>query len=189
MKIVCDFSVFYLDRTLPKGTLLPECGKMLVDNGYKVKYFNTIDFEKSMHYNPFVYIKKEKDILKLVNTIMLNTNGEGEKCKEDFWVKAERLLYQALIGYIYYELPIEDRNFKALLYLLNQMEVKEDNEEFKSPIDIIFEELEEKDEDHFAVRQYKKYKMAAGVVCSKRLLNQAVGKSLRTHNLKSKKGA
>ncbi|MDY6228817.1 MAG: type IV secretory system conjugative DNA transfer family protein [Clostridium sp.] len=148
--------------TDPKGTLLPECGKMLVDNGYKVKYFNTIDFEKSMHYNPFVYIKKEKDILKLVNTIMLNTNGEGEKCKEDFWVKAERLLYQALIGYIYYELPIEDRNFKALLYLLNQMEVKEDNEEFKSPIDIIFEELEEKDEDHFAVRQYKKYKMAAG---------------------------
>lgn len=148
--------------TDPKGTLLPECGKMLVDKGYKLKYFNTIDFSKSMHYNPFSYIKKEKDILKLVNTIILNTSGEGEKAKEDFWVKAERLLYQALIGYIYYELPELDRNFTTLLYLLNQMEAKEDNEEFQSPIDIIFEELQNKDEDHFAVRQYKKYKMAAG---------------------------
>lgn len=148
--------------TDPKGTLLPECGKMLVDAGYKLKYFNTIDFSKSMHYNPFEYIRKEKDILKLVNTIILNTNGEGEKAKEDFWVKAERLLYQALIGYIYYELPKEDRNFSTLLYLLNQMEAKEDNEEFKTPIDIIFEDLENEDEGHFAVRQYKKYKQAAG---------------------------
>ncbi|HDO9489571.1 TPA: type IV secretory system conjugative DNA transfer family protein [Clostridioides difficile] len=148
--------------TDPKGTLLPECGKMLVDADYKLKYFNTIDFSKSMHYNPFEYIRKEKDILKLVNTIILNTSGEGEKCKEDFWIKAERLLYQALVGYIYYELPKEDRNFSTLLYLLNQMEAKEDNEEFKNPIDIIFEDLESKDEGHFAVRQYKKYKQAAG---------------------------
>ena len=148
--------------TDPKGTLLPECGYMLKNNGYDLKCFNTINFSKSMHYNPFMYIYSEKDILKLVNTIILNTNGEGEKAKEDFWVKAERLLYQALIGYIYYELPKEEQNFDSLIYLLNSMEAKEDQEDFKSPIDILFEELSEKDSDHFAIRQYKKYKMAAG---------------------------
>ncbi|MDU2702514.1 MAG: type IV secretory system conjugative DNA transfer family protein [Veillonella sp.] len=148
--------------TDPKGTLLPECGKMLKDNGYEVLYFNTIDFQKSLKYNPFAYIKKEKDILKFVNTLILNTAGEGEKSKEDFWVKAERLLYQALVGYIFYELPKELHNFSSLLNLLNSMEVKEENEEFKNAVDILFEELEEKDSEHFAVRQYKKYKMAAG---------------------------
>lgn len=174
--------------TDPKGTIIIECGKMLVRHGYKVKVLNTINFSKSMHYNPFHYIHSEKDILKLVNTIMVNTKGEGEKSSEDFWTKAERLLYCALIGYIWYEAPEEEQNFATLLEFINASETREDDETFKNAVDMLFEELEKEEPEHFAVRQYKKYKLAAGVVCSKRLLNQAVGKSLRTHNLKPKKG-
>ena len=175
--------------TDPKGTIIIECGKMLSDAGYKIKVLNTINFKKSMRYNPFHYIRSEKDILKLVNTIIANTKGDGEKSGEDFWVKAERLLYCALIGYIWYEAPEEEQNFSTLLEFINASEAREDDEEFKNPVDELFEELEKDKPEHFAVRQYKKYKLAAGVVCSKRLLNQAVGKSLRTHNLKPKKGA
>ena len=175
--------------TDPKGTIIIECGKMLSDAGYKIKVLNTINFKKSMRYNPFHYIRSEKDILKLVNTIIANTKGDGEKSGEDFWVKAERLLYCALIGYIWYEAPEEEQNFSTLLEFINASEAREDDEEFKNPVDELFDELEQKKPEHFAVRQYKKYKLAAGVVCSKRLLNQAVEKSLRTHNLKSKKGA
>ena len=175
--------------TDPKGTIIIECGKMLSDAGYKIKVLNTINFRKSMHYNPFHYIRSEKDILKLVNTIIANTKGDGEKSGEDFWVKAERLLYCALIGYIWYEAPEEEQNFSTLLEFINASEAREDDETFKNAVDELFEELEQKKPEHFAVRQYKKYKLAAGVVCSKRLLNQAVGKSLRTHNLKPKKGA
>ena len=175
--------------TDPKGTIIIECGKMLSDAGYKIKVLNTINFKKSMRYNPFHYIRSEKDILKLVNTIIANTKGDGEKSGEDFWIKAERLLYCALIGYIWYEAPEEEQNFSTLLEFINASEAREDDEEFKNPVDELFEELEQKKPEHFAVRQYKKYKLAAGVVCSKRLLNQAVGKSFRTHNLKPKKGA
>ena len=175
--------------TDPKGTVLIECGKLLQRAGYRIKVLNTINFKKSMHYNPFVYIRSEKDILKLVNTLIANTKGEGEKSAEDFWVKAERLLYCALVGYIWYEAPAEEMNFITLLELINASEAREDDEDFKNPVDLMFERLEEKDPEHFAVKQYKKYKLAAGVVCSKRLLNQAVEKSLRTHNLKPKKGA
>ncbi len=141
-----------------------------------------------MHYNPFSYIHSEKDILKLVTTLIANTKGEG-KAGDDFWVKAETLLYCALIGYIHYEAPVEEQNFSTLIEFINAMEVREDDEEFKNPVDLMFDALESEKPNHFAVRQYKKYKLAAGVVCSKRLLNQAVGKSLRTHNLKPKKGA
>ena len=175
--------------TDPKGTIIVECGKMLVNGGYRIKVLNTINFKKSMHYNPFHYIRSEKDILKLVNTIIANTKGEGEKSTEDFWVKAERLLYSALIGYIWYEAPEEEQNFSTLLEFINASETREDDEEFKNAVDELFEELEAENPEHFAVRQYRKYKLAAGVVCSKRLLNQAVWKSLRTHNLKPKKGA
>ena len=175
--------------TDPKGTVLIECGKLLQRAGYRIKVLNTINFKKSMHYNPFVYIRSEKDILKLVNTLIANTKGEGEKSAEDFWVKAERLLYCALVGYIWYEAPAEEMNFITLLELINASEAREDDEEYQSPVDLLFADLEERDPDHFAVKQYRKYKLAAGVVCSKRLLNQAVRKSLRTHNLKPKKGA
>ena len=175
--------------TDPKGTIIIECGKMLSDAGYKIKVLNTINFKKSMRYNPFHYIRSEKDILKLVNTIIANTKGDGEKSGEDFWIKAERLLYCALIGYIWYEAPEEEQNFSTLLEFINASEAREDDENFKNAVDELFEELEKDKPEHFAVRQYKKYKLAAGVVCSKRLLNQAVGKSLRTHNLKPKKGA
>ena len=175
--------------TDPKGTVLIECGKLLQRAGYRIKVLNTINFKKSMHYNPFVYIRSEKDILKLVNTLIANTKGEGEKSAEDFWVKAERLLYCALVGYIWYEAPAEEMNFITLLELINASEAREDDEEYQSPVDLLFADLEERDPDHFAVKQYRKYKLAAGVVCSKRLLKQEVGKSLRTHNLKPKKGA
>jgi len=160
--------------TDPKGTLIQETGTLLVRGGYKIKVLNTINFKKSMHYNPFAYIRSEKDILKLVNTIIANTKGDGEKSAEDFWVKAERLLYCALIGYIWYEAPLEEMNFITLLELINASEAREDDEEFQSPVDLIFARLEEKDPEHFAVKQYKKYKLAAGVVCSKRLIHQAV---------------
>lgn len=148
--------------TDPKGTIIIECGKMLVDGGYKIKVLNTINFRKSMHYNPFHYIRSEKDILKLVNTIIANTKGEGEKSSEDFWVKAERLLYCALIGYIYYEAPEEEQNFSTLLEFINASEAREDDEEFKNAVDELFEDLERENPEHFAVRQYKKYKLAAG---------------------------
>ena len=132
-------------------------------------------------------IRSEKDILKLVNTIIVNTKGDGDKSGEDFWVKAEKLYYTALIGYIWYEAPDHEKNFSTLLEMINASEAREDDETFKNPVDVMFDELEARDPDHFAVKQYRKYKLAAGVVCSKRLLNQAVGKSLRTHNPKSKK--
>ena len=148
--------------TDPKGTILVECGKMLADNGYTIKVFNTINFKKSMRYNPFAYIRSEKDILKLVNTIIVNTKGEGEKSGEDFWVKAERLYYTALIGYIWYEAPPEEQNFSLLLEMINASEVREEDEDFKNAIDYAFEDLEKEHPDHFAVRQYKKYKLAAG---------------------------
>ena len=148
--------------TDPKGTIIVECGKMLVNGGYRIKVLNTINFKKSMHYNPFHYIRSEKDILKLVNTIIANTKGEGEKSTEDFWIKAERLLYSALIGYIWYEAPEEEQNFSTLLEFINASETREDDEEFKNAVDELFEELEAENPEHFAVRQYRKYKLAAG---------------------------
>ena len=148
--------------TDPKGTIIVECGKMLVNGGYRIKVLNTINFKKSMHYNPFHYIRSEKDILKLVNTIIANTKGEGEKSTEDFWVKAERLLYSALIGYIWYEAPEEEQNFSTLLEFINASETREEDEEFKNAVDELFEELEAENPEHFAVRQYRKYKLAAG---------------------------
>lgn len=148
--------------TDPKGTIIVECGKMLVKHGYQIKVLNTINFSKSMHYNPFHYIHSEKDILKLVNTIIANTKGEGEKATEDFWVKAERLLYSALIGYIWYEAPEEEQNFSTLLEFINASETREEDEEFKNAVDELFEELEAENPEHFAVRQYRKYKLAAG---------------------------
>ena len=138
-----------------------ECGNALLKKGYRIKIFNTINFNKSMHYNPFAYIHSEKDILKLVTTLIANTKGEG-KGGDEFWEKAEKLLYSALIGYIHYEAPIEEQNFTTLLEMINAMEVREDDEEFKNAVDMLFDELEEKDPNHFAVRQYKKYKLAAG---------------------------
>ena len=148
--------------TDPKGTVLIECGKLLQRAGYRIKVLNTINFRKSMHYNPFVYIRSEKDVLKVVNTLIVNTKGEGEKSAEDFWVKAERLLYCALIGYIWYEAPAEEMNFTTLLELINASEAREDDEEYQSPVDLLFADLEERSPDHFAVKQYKKYKLAAG---------------------------
>lgn len=148
--------------TDPKGTVLIECGKILAKGGYRIKILNTINFRKSMHYNPFAYLRSEKDILKLVNTIIVNTKGEGEKSSEDFWVKAEKLYYTALIGYIYYEAPEEEKNFTTLLDMINASEAREDDEDFKNPVDLMFDRLEEKDPEHFAVKQYRKYKLAAG---------------------------
>ena len=148
--------------TDPKGTIILECGKMLEDNGYEIKILNTINFKKSMKYNPFAYIRSEKDILKLVQTIIANTKGEGEKAGEDFWVKAEKLYYTALIGYIFYEAPREEKNFATLLDMIDASEVREDDETYMNPIDRLFEALEKKEPTHFAVKQYKKYKLAAG---------------------------
>lgn len=148
--------------TDPKGTIVLECGKMLEDNGYEIKILNTINFKKSMKYNPFAYIRSEKDILKLVQTIIANTKGEGEKAGEDFWVKAEKLYYTALIGYIWYEAPFEEKNFATLLDMIDASEVREDDESYMNPIDRLFEALEKKEPTHFAVKQYKKYKLAAG---------------------------
>ena len=173
---------------ISKGTVLLEVGSMLAkgspmtdENGkivrdkegkviyepYKIKVLNTINFKKSMHYNPFVYIRSEKDILKLVTTIIANTKGEGQQSGEDFWVKAEKLYYCALIGYIWYEGREEEKNFNTLLEMINVSEAREDDENFKNPVDLMFDELEQKDPNHFAVRQYKKYKLAAGDICSK----------------------
>ena len=148
--------------TDPKGTLLVECGQLLQRAKYRIKVLNTINFSKSMKYNPFSYIRSEKDILKLVNTIIANTKGDGEKSGEDFWIKAERLYYTALIGYIWYEAPEEEKNFTTLLDMINASEAREDDEDFQNPVDLMFERLAEKDPDHFAVKQYSKYKLAAG---------------------------
>lgn len=148
--------------TDPKGTILNEVGKLLERKKYRIKCLNLINFKKSMKYNPLAYIRSEKDILKLVNALIMNTKGEGEKSSEDFWVKAERLYYSALIGYIWYEAPEEERNFITLLDLINASEAREDDEEYQSPVDILFQQLEEKEPDHFAVKQYRKFKMAAG---------------------------
>lgn len=147
--------------TDPKGSIVIECGKLLQRNGYRIKILNTINFKKSLHYNPFAYIHSEKDILKLVTTLIANTKGEG-KGGDDFWLKAETLLYCALIGYIHYEAPVEEQNFSTLIEFINAMEVREDDEEFKNPVDLMFEELAQRDPNHFAVRQYAKYKLAAG---------------------------
>ena len=158
--------------TDPKGTVLIECGKLLQRGGYRIKVLNTINFKKSMRYNPFAYIRSEKDILKLVNTIIANTKGEG-KAGDDFWVKAETLLYTALIGYIYYEAPTNEQNFATLVEMLNAMEVREDDESFKNAVDLLFDALEQKDPDHFALRQYKKYKLAAGKTAKSILISCA----------------
>ena len=169
--------------TDPKGSIVIECGNALLKHGYTIKIFNTINFQKSMHYNPFAYIHSEKDILKLVTTLIANTKGDG-KAGDEFWTKAETLLYCALIGYIHYEAPVEEQNFSTLIEFLNAMEVREDDEEFQNPVDLMFEALEKKKPNHFAVRQYKKYKLAAGVVCFRRLLNQSIGKSPKTYTTK-----
>ena len=155
-----DYPVSFV-VTDPKGSIVVECGRLLGKNDYRIKIFNTINFSKSMHYNPFAYIHSEKDILKLVNTLICNTKGDG-KSGDDFWVKAETLLYCALIGYIHYEAPEEEQNFATLIELVNAMEVREDDETFENPVDIAFKELEKDKPNHFAVRQYKKYKLAAG---------------------------
>ena len=194
--------------TDPKGTILVECGKMLqrgapklgkdgkpmkdkhgkvIYEPYRIKVLNTINFRKSMHYNPFAYIHSEKDILKLVTTLIANTKGEG-KAGDDFWVKAETLLYCALIGYIHYEAPVEEQNFSTLIEFINAMEVREDDEEFKNPVDLMFDALESEKPNHFAVRQYKKYKLAAGVVCFKRLIHHDMSKSLKTYKATKQKG-
>ena len=157
--------------TDPKGSLIGELGQLLVRCGYRVKVLNTINFSKSMRYNPFRYIHSEKDILKLVNTLICNTKGEGEKSAEDFWIKSERLLYSALIGYIWYEAPDDEMNFTTLLEMINASEAREDDPEFQSPVDLMFERLEEKDPEHFAVRQYKKFLLSAGKTRSSILIS------------------
>ena len=158
--------------TDPKGTLIGEVGNVFVQAGYKIKVFNTINFAKSMHFNPFNYIHSEKDILKLVTTLMANTKGEGTP-GDPFWEKAEKLLYTALIGLIYYEAPEEEKNFNTLVEFINSMEIREDDESFKNAVDILFERLEKKNPNHFAVRQYAKYRLAAGVINYKRFLIQS----------------
>ena len=165
-----DFPTSYI-VTDPKGTLILETGKMLQRYQYRIKVLNTINFKKSMKYNPFAYLRSEKDILKLVNTIIANTKGDGEKSGEDFWVKSERLFYCALIGYIHYEAPEEEKNFTTLLEMINASEAREDDPEFQSPVDLMFERLEEKDPEHFAVRQYKKFLLSAGKTRSSILIS------------------
>lgn len=166
-KYPCSFVV-----TDPKGSILVECGSLLQRSGYRIKVMNTINFAKSMHYNPLAYIHSEKDILKLVNCLILNTKGEG-KSNDPFWEKAETLLYTALIGYLYDVAPAEDRNFAMLVSMINAMEVREDDEDFKNPVDLMFEALEEREPEHFAVRQYKKFKLAAGKTAKSILISCA----------------
>ena len=167
-KYPCSFVV-----TDPKGSLIVECGRMLRHFGYRIKVMNTINFAKSMHYNPLAYIHSEKDILKLVNCLIANTRGEG-KGGDPFWEKSEVLLYTALIGYLWQEALEEDRNFATLIDMIGSMQTREDNEDFRNPIDLMFEDLEREKPDCFAVRQYKKFKLAAGVVCSKYPLNHEI---------------
>ena len=166
-KYPCSFVM-----TDPKGSILVECGSLLQRSGYRIKVLNTINFKKSMNYNPLAYIHSEKDILKLVNCLILNTKGEG-KSNDPFWEKAETLLYTALIGYLYGVVPEEDRNFAMLVSMINAMEVREDDEDFKNPVDLMFEALEEREPEHFAVRQYKKYKLAAGKTAKSILISCA----------------
>jgi type IV secretion system protein VirD4 len=156
--------------TDPKGDVVIKAGKTLLKHGYRLKIFNTINFKKSMHYNPFAYIHSEKDILKLVNTLIANTKGDG-KAADEFWTKAETLLYCALFGYIHYEAPEEEQNFNTLLEFLNASEVREDDEDYENPVDMMFHDLEKKSPNHFAVRQYRKYKLAAGVIELRRTLH------------------
>jgi type IV secretion system protein VirD4 len=165
-----DYPVSFV-CTDPKGELLNSCGRMLQRHGYRIKILNTINFRKSMHFNPMAYIHSEKDILKLVTTLIANTKSD-QKGGDPFWEKAEKLLYTALIGYLYYFSPIEERNFSTLAEMVSIMEVREDDDEFMNTIDLMFAALSEKDPGHFAVRQYAKYKLAAGVICSKRLIYQ-----------------
>ena len=173
----------------PKGTVVEEVGRVLLQQGhYKLKILNTIDFSASMHYNPFHYLHSETDILSLVTVIMENTQGKDSKGGDDFWSKAEALLYQALIAYIYYEAPAEEKNMTTLLDMLNACECREDDENFKSAVDLLFEQLQQKNPDHFAVRQYLKFKMAAGVVCFKRLIHHDMSKSLKTYKATKQKG-
>ena len=167
--------------TDPKGTLLPEIGTFLERKKYRIKCLNLINFRKSMKYNPLAYIRSEKDILKLVNALIMNTKGEGEKSSEDFWVKAERLYYSALIGYIWYEATEEEKNFITLLDLINASEAREDDETYQSPVDLLFSQLEEREPDHFAVKQYRKFKMAAGKTAKSILVSAAV--RLATFNI------
>ena len=169
--------------TDPKGDIVIDCGQALLKNGYSIRIFNTINFRKSMHYNPFAYIHSEKDILKLTTTLIANTKGDG-KAGDEFWTKAETLLYCALIGYIHYEAPLEEQNFATLIEFLNAMEVREDDETFQNPVDQMFEALKKKKPNHFAVRQYAKFKLAAGVVSLKRLLNQSNLKSWSSKMIK-----
>ena len=166
----------------PKGGVLSQVGSFLQKRGYKIKVFNSIDFSKSMHYNPLAYIKNESDILKFVNALISNTKGEGKE-GDPFWTKAETLLYCALLGYIIFEGAEEDRNMNTLVDMISGMEVKEDDEDFMNAVDYMFAGLEKRKPDCFAVKQYKKYKLSSGVVCFKRLLNQSIGKSLKTYNL------
>ena len=173
--------------TDPKGSIVVECGNALLKNGYKVKILNTINFKKSMHYNPFSYVHSEKDILKLVTTLMTNTKGEGSG-GDPFWEKSERLLLTALIAYLHYEAPVEEQNFATLLEMLNTMQVLEDDEEYQNPVDLLFEELAKKKPNSFAGRQYKLYKLAAGVVCFKRLIHHDMSKSLKTYKATKQKG-
>ena len=168
--------------TDPKGTGLLECENLLVKGGYVIKVLNTINFKKSMHYNPFAYLQSEKDILKLVNVLIENTKGEGEKSSEDFWIKSERLLYSAYIGYIWYEAPEEEKNFITLLDMINASEAREDDENFKSPADMLFERLAEKEPEHFAVKQYRKFKLAAGKTLKSILVS--CGARLATFDIK-----
>ena len=169
---------------VPKGSLICEVGQLLQRAKYRIAVLNTINFSKSMHYNPFAYLRTEKDILKLVNTIIVNTKGEGAQSTEDFWVKAERLYYTALIGYIHYEAPEEEKNFITLLDMINASDTREDDEDYKNPVDLLFDRLEEREPEHFAVKQYRKYKLAAGVVSLKRLLNQSNLKSWSSKMIK-----
>ncbi len=173
--------------TDPKGSIVVECGNALLKNGYKLKILNTINFKKSMHYNPFSYVHSEKDILKLVTTLMTNTKGEGSG-GDPFWEKSERLLLTALIAYLHYEAPVEEQNFATLLEMLNTMQVLEDDEEYQNPVDLLFEELAKKKPNSFAGRQYKLYKLAAGVVCFKRLIHHDMSKSLKTYKATKQKG-
>ena len=173
--------------TDPKGSIVVECGNALLKNGYKLKILNTINFSKSMHYNPFSYVHSEKDILKLVTTLMTNTKGEGSG-GDPFWEKSERLLLTALIAYLHYEAPVEEQNFATLLEMLNTMQVLEDDEEYQNPVDLLFEELAKKKPNSFAGRQYKLYKLAAGVVCFKRLIHHDMSKSLKTYKATKQKG-
>ena len=168
--------------------MLPEIGTFLERKKYRIKCLNLINFRKSMRYNPLAYIRSEKDILKLVNALIMNTKGEGEKSSEDFWVKADRLYYSALIGYIWYEATEEEKNFITLLDLINASEAREDDETYQSPVDLLFSQLEEREPDHFAVKQYRKFKMAAGVVCFKRLIHHDMSKSLKTYKATKQKG-